>query len=129
MVQRCTNPKNQQWPNYGGRGISVCERWRRDYAAFAADMGPRPDGHSLERIDNDGNYEPGNCRWATALDQSRNQRKVRILDVDGNKLGLLAASKYLAIPYGTLRRMLLPDGPGDALKVYDAADKDARGVR
>lgn len=77
MKQRCTNPKSQCYKNYGGRGIRVCERWsgpgRIDN--FIDDMGFRPKGLTLDRIDNDGNYEPGNCRWATRSIQSYNQRK------------------------------------------------------
>lgn len=73
MHTRTTNPKSQYWDHYGGRGITACERWR-SFENFLADMGERPEGRTLDRIDPDGNYEPGNCRWATASEQMLNQR-------------------------------------------------------
>lgn len=73
MVQRCTNPKNPKFDAYGGRGISVCPRWF-EFSNFLADMGPSPEGHSIDRIDVNGNYEPGNCRWADAVTQRANRR-------------------------------------------------------
>lgn len=73
MRQRCNNPKNPKYKDYGGRGIKVCERWD-SFALFLKDMGERPVGHSIDRIDVNGNYEPDNCRWATAKLQRANQR-------------------------------------------------------
>lgn len=76
MVKRCHNPAHQSYRHYGGRGITVCDEWRESFRAFLLYMGPKPTSeHSLDRINNDGNYEPGNVRWATRSEQARNRRR------------------------------------------------------
>jgi hypothetical protein len=83
MLARCRNEKSKDYPDYGGRGITVDHRWD-DFSAFLADMGERPSaGHSIDRIRNAGNYEPGNCRWATPKEQARNTRSCQPIELNG----------------------------------------------
>lgn len=77
MHQRCRNPKCRQYKWYGARGVRVCERWE-SFENFLADMGERPNGKTLDRIDGEGDYEPGNCRWATSSEQQRNRSNVKL---------------------------------------------------
>lgn len=85
--QRCTNPKNHNYPNYGGRGIKMCDRWMNSFAAFLDDMGERPSKEcTLDRIDVNGDYEPSNCRWSTHRAQSNNRRDNVFLDVNNERL-------------------------------------------
>lgn len=84
MKYRCYKPTHHKYPIYGGRGITVCDRWLCSFQHFLADVGPAPSPqHSIDRIDNNGNYEPGNVRWATRVEQGRNQRRNVLLTVDG----------------------------------------------
>lgn len=91
MRQRCRDPNVSHFKNYGGRGIHVCERWN-EFANFLADMGPRPPGSSVDRIDNNGDYTPENCRWSTPAEQNRNKRSNRVVLCDGEYLTISAAA-------------------------------------
>lgn len=117
MIQRCSNPNNRRWKDYGGRGIKVCERWRR-FENFFADMGERPEGKSLDRYpDNDGNYEPGNCRWATPKQQQNNTRAVRIIEHEGMRGTVTEMAIRNGIKPHTLTcRLLRGWGVEDALR-------------
>lgn len=102
MRSRCNNPTMPSYANYGGRGIRVCERWS-EFPAFLADMGhpPSPE-HSIDRINNDGNYEPSNCRWATAAVQRRNSRRVVLVTINGKTQCLKDWCLELGLSYGTV---------------------------
>jgi hypothetical protein len=89
MKSRCGNPKNREYVRYGGRGITVCGRWRDSFELFLEDMGPRPtSSHSIDRINCNGSYEPGNCRWATSKEQARNTRNTRYITLSGQTKSL-----------------------------------------
>lgn len=106
MRQRCSNPNASKFEDYGGRGIRVCERWSR-YENFLEDMGRRPSSsHSIERIDVDGGYEPGNCRWATADDQSVNKRTSRKVTHEGRTLTTSEWAKETGINRSTIELRL-----------------------
>lgn len=83
MKQRCHNPNDKSYARYGAKGIQVCQSWRDSFDSFISDMGPRPDGHTLERIDSKGNYEPGNVRWATYTEQARNTSRNHLHTIGG----------------------------------------------
>lgn len=88
MRQRCHNPRSMSYVDYGARGITICERWN-DFSLFLADMGPRPSmAHTIERLENNGNYEPANCIWATRQQQGKNTRRVRRLLFEGQSISI-----------------------------------------
>lgn len=108
MLRRCSDPKFSRWEDYGGRGITVCERWRADFLAFLADVGPRPSpSHTLERIDNNANYEPSNVRWATKNEQANNKRNNRQVDYLGETITLAELARRTGLPSSALRRRLV----------------------
>lgn len=102
MKQRCENKNASAYSRYGGRGIKVCEKWQ-DFREFLKDMGEQPIGMTIERENNDGDYEPVNCRWATRWEQSRNQRRNINLTFNGKTMCLTDWAIYLEIPYGRLK--------------------------
>ena len=101
---RCLSRLGKTDPLYGGRGITVCKRWAESFSLFLEDMGERPPGCSLDRINNDGNYEPGNCRWATDCQQSRNKRTNKFITAFGETKTLIewAADPRCVVGKGTL---------------------------
>lgn len=101
MRARCQDVNHLQYPSYGGRGITVCERWQT-FEHFYADMGDRPDGMSLDRIDNDGPYSPENCRWATLIQQQRNTRRNRFLTLNGRTHCIAKWADLTGITYHTI---------------------------
>ena len=99
MKDRCSNKRSRLYVNYGGRGIAVCEQWRGSFRSFLNDMGHRPSSkHSIERVDNNGHYEPRNCRWATMREQLRNKRNNRRLTYDGKTMCLSAWAEHVGLP-------------------------------
>lgn len=117
MLGRCNNPNNERHERYGGRGIKVCERWHV-FQNFLEDMGKRPAGLSIDRINNDGDYEPGNCRWATTAEQLRNRSVSLLVEMDGQKVTLKEACRTKGIDYQRARRLVKTNGatPGQALQ-------------
>lgn len=103
MRRRCYDSTRREYPRYGGRGIAVCDRWQ-EFANFLADMGRRPGpGYSIEREKNDGNYEPGNCRWATATEQARNRHTNRLVEFNGETMPLAQACEGARINGAAVR--------------------------
>lgn len=105
MRQRCFRKTYKNYSSYGGRGITICERWD-EFWAFVEDMGDKPDGTSLERIDNDKGYSKENCRWATFAEQNRNTRNSRFIEFGGKRMCVIDWTRELGLSIGTIHHRL-----------------------
>jgi len=111
MIERCESPDNKSYHRYGGRGIKVCKRWRKNFGAWLDDMGERPSRkHSVDRIDPNGNYEPSNCRWASAIEQQRNRSNNLLVTIDGCTQPLSAWVEHYKTSYFRSRDRIFKHG-------------------
>lgn len=116
LRQRCTNPNEEYYANYGGRGITFCDRWRESFNNFLADMGPRPSRkHSIDRIDPNGNYEPGNCRWATPVQQANNTRRNIRLSFNGENKTVSEWARVIHLHASTIHTRISLGWPVDRI--------------
>lgn len=107
MMSRCYSKTNNRYPRYGGRGIAVCDRWRSSFENFLEDMGPKPSpDHSLERKDNDADYCPENCRWATRREQARNRSTNHLVVVGGQQVTVAEAAELLNTTYAKMHKKI-----------------------
>ena len=119
MLDRCNNTNNPFFDRYGGRGINICPDWtgKNGFVNFLRNMGERPQGKSIDRIDNDGNYEPGNCRWATPKEQARNRKGNRLIEYNGKIQCLKALAEELGITRSAMRYSLQKHSFAEAVKI------------
>lgn len=111
MKARCTNPNNKKFPRYGGRGIKVCERWRDSFENFITDMGRRPGAEfSVERVNNDGDYEPTNCRWASRREQGKNKRNSVLYNLNGKLVNLTEMCEILSLNFNSVKNRIYTHG-------------------
>ena len=106
MKDRCTQKNSKHYKHYGGRGIKVCERWKNSFENFLEDLGEKPDGFTLDRINSDGDYSPENCRWASLKEQQNNKRNNRILEFNNQRKTMSEWADFVGIKYNTLRSRL-----------------------
>jgi hypothetical protein len=128
MNKRCNCESDAAYPLYGGRGITICERWA-SFEYFLADMGERPPGLSLERIDNDGNYEPGNCKWGTRKEQGRNRRTSKFLTIEGETLCMTEWAERNGIARSTITDRLARGWTTEEAVTTPSARKFFKGSR
>lgn len=95
IIARCERPSSISYQYYGAKGVSMCEKWRSSFEAFLADMGERPEGMSIDRMDSAGNYEPGNCRWATITEQNNNKSDTRLITFNGKTMNMSAWAREI----------------------------------
>lgn len=115
MKQRCYNPKNKDYPNYGGRSIAVCDGWKDSFATFLEDMGECPKGLTLDRKDCNGNYEPNNCKWSTWTEQARNQRRVKWITINNSTHCLSEWALISGLAYSCLKHRVQRGWPVERL--------------
>lgn len=128
MRLRCTNPRNAAWPDYGGRGITVCEAWLDDPTQFYRDMGPKPSpAHELDRIDNNRGYEPGNCRWVLRTVNCRNRRSNRLLEHAGEVLTVAEWAERTGIGENAIRYRIERRWPASKILTTPARVKAPKG--
>jgi len=106
MIQRCYNPKNPKFKRYGARNISICKKWKNDFKIFFNDMGKCPPSFTIERIDNDGNYEPSNCKWASAKEQANNTSRNALVTINSWTLNITQWATYVGLNARTIRTRL-----------------------
>jgi hypothetical protein len=128
MKQRCLNPKNTSYTYYGGRGIKICDRWILSFMDFLKDMGPRPPNKTLDRIDNDGNYCPENCRWATNKEQCANKRPIHGITItaNGKTQSLILWAKETGISYSVLNMRITRGWPSEDVIGIPLGNKGSR---
>lgn len=123
MKNRCFRPLTKSYPNYGGRGITVCDLWKNSFENFIKDMGRCPEGLTLERNDVNGNYEPSNCRWATTTEQSRNRRNSIMVDYHGSCMNLADVADLTRVSYEFLKyRVKKGMAAEEAVRLYQDAN-------
>ncbi len=126
IKQRCRNPNCKAWNDYGARGITICEEWANSFETFLHDVGQRPSPkHTIERINNDGHYEPGNVRWATRAEQSRNRRNNHSIMFNGQTFCLSDLAEHLGVRYQDLQYRIARGYPLD--KQLSRAVRDSKG--
>jgi len=127
MKARCYNDNNDSYPHYGERGIEVCERWLFSFENFLSDMGNRPIGRTIDRIDGNKGYSPGNCRWATNREQALNRKNVEVIEFKGEMLTLSDIARKYSVPQTTLYRRYRQGIRGDELLDRSNRNKLLRG--